>query len=464
VFGPVDVPETRYARSGDLQIAYQVVGEGPLDLMFIPTYVSNIELFWELPSLALLFERLASFSRLILFERRGSGMSDGIPGATPLEEQIDDVQAVIDAIGSEQPVLFSFLEGCGLTAMFAASHPNLVRALILLSPQPRLVAGPGYEWAPSVEERARIVEAIVGSWGTNSPANPLAVLAGGEDERLRGLLARAQRLAMSAAAALEWIGQTDVREVLPSVQCPTLVMRPENDTYLDPRHSLYVAEHVPNALYVELPGEGTRFFGEAAAIADEVEHFLTGVRRPAVSDRVLATVLFTDIVGSTERAAELGDRAWRSLLERHDSLVREEVKHHRGRFVKSLGDGALAVFDGPSRAISSATAIRDGVHDLGLEIRAGLHTGECELLDDDVGGLAVHIGARVASLAGPGEVLASSTVRDLVVGSGQTLIDRGEHELKGIPGPWRIFAVETTGPTHAPGDPPEPGRGTSGSR
>jgi len=282
VFGPVDVPETRYARSGDLQIAYQVVGEGPLDLMFIPTYVSNIELFWELPSLALLFERLASFSRLILFERRGSGMSDGIPGATPLEEQIDDVQAVIDAIGSEQPVLFSFLEGCGLTAMFAASHPNLVRALILLSPQPRLVAGPGYEWAPSVEERARIVEAIVGSWGTNSPANPLAVLAGGEDERLRGLLARAQRLAMSAAAALEWIGQTDVREVLPSVQCPTLVMRPENDTYLDPRHSLYVAEHVPNALYVELPGEGTRFFGEAAAIADEVEHFLTGSRSSTV--------------------------------------------------------------------------------------------------------------------------------------------------------------------------------------
>ena len=309
--------------------------------------------------------------------------------------------------------------------------------LILLSPQPRLVAGPGYEWAPSVEERAAIVQAIVESWGSNSPANPLAVLVGGQDERLRGLMARGQRLAMSpagAAAALAWIGQTDVREVLPSVQCPTLVMRPENETYLDERHSRYVAEHIANARYVELPGEGTLLFGEAEAIADEIQHFLTGARRPVVSDRVLATVLFTDIVGSTERAAELGDGAWRSLLARHDSLVREEVQRHRGRFVKSLGDGALAVFDGPSRAISSAIAIRDGVHDLDLEIRAGLHTGECELLgDDDVGGLAVHIGARISSLAGPGEVLCQSTVRDLVVGSGQTWQPAASRTSRGSP-------------------------------
>ncbi len=255
---------------------------------------------------------------------------------------------------------------------------------------------------------------------------------------MRRLMARAQRLAMSpaaAAASLEWIGETDVREVLPSVQCPTLVLRPEKETYLDERHSRYVAEHIPNARYIELLGEGTLFFGEADAIADEIQHFLTGVRRPVVSDRVLATVLLTDIAGSTERAASLGDGPWRSLLQRHDSLVRGEVQRHRGRFVKSLGDGALALFDGPSRAISSATAIRDGLHDLDLEIRAGLHTGECELLgDDDVGGLAVHIGARVSGLAGPGEVLVSSTVRDLVVGSGQTLTDRGEHDLKGVPG------------------------------
>ena len=443
----MDVPETRYARSGDLQIAYQVVGEGPLDVVLIPAYLSNIELFWELPASSRFYERISSFSRLILFERRGSGMSDGIAGATPLEEQIDDVQAVIDAVGSEQPVLISYLEGCGLTALFAASHPDLVRALVLLSPQPRLLAGPGYEWAPSVEERAAIVQAIVESWGTDSPANPLAALVAGQDDRLRSLMARVQRLAMSpaaAAASLAMIGETDVRGVLPSVQCPTLVLRPENETYLDERHSRYVAEHIPDARYAEFPGEGPFWFGEEDAVADEIQHFLTGVRRPVVSDRVLATVRFTDIVGSTERAAELGDGAWRSLLERHDGLVREEVDRHRGRFVKSLGDGALAVFDGPSRAISSATTLRDRVRDLDLEIRAGLHTGECELLpDDDVGGLAVHIGARVSSLAAPGEVLVSSTVRDLIVGSGQTLTDRGEHDLKGVPGPWRIFAVET---------------------
>jgi class 3 adenylate cyclase len=443
----VDVPETRYARSGDLQIAYQMVGEGPLDVVLVPPYLSNIEMYWDLPFFSRFFGRLASFSRLILFDRRGSGMSDGLAGATPLEEQIDDVQAVIDAVGSEQPALFSYAEGCGLTALFAASHPDLVRAVVLVSPQPRLVAGPGYEWAPSVEQRAAFVQAIVESWGTDSPANPLAVLVGGQDERLRRLMARLQRFAMSpaaAAASLAMIGETDVRDVLPSVQCPTLVLRLEDDTYLDERHSRYVAEHIPNARYVQVPGDGPFWLGAEDTVADEIQHFLTGVRRPVVSDRVLATVLFTDIVGSTERAAELGDSQWRSLLERHDVQVREEVEHHRGRFVKSLGDGALAVFDGPSRAISSAIAIRDGVHDLGLEIRAGLHTGECELLpDDDVGGLAVHIGARVSSLAGPGEVLVSSTVRDLIVGSAQTLIDRGDHDLKGVPGPWRIFAVET---------------------
>lgn len=246
----------------------------------------------------------------------------------------------------------------------------------------------------------------------------------------------------AAAAALKAIGETDVRDVLPIVQCPTLVLRLEGDTYLDERHSRYVAEHIPDAKYTEVPGDGALWVGAEEAFADEIQHFLTGVRRPAGSDRVLATVQFTDIVGSTERAAELGDAAWRSLLERHDRVVREAVEGNRGRFIKSLGDGALALFDGPSRAISCATSIRDTVRDLGLEVRAGLHTGECELFPDhDVGGLAVHIGARVCGLAGPGEVLVSSTVRDLSVGSGHTLTDRGEHDLKGVPGPWRIFAV-----------------------
>jgi len=441
----VDVPETHYAPSGDLQIAYQVVGEGPLDLVVVPTYLSNIELFWDLPSFARLFGRLSSFARVVLFDRRGSGMSDGVAGATPLEQTIDDVQAVIDAADAKQPTLMSFLEGCGLTALFAASHPDLVRALVLVSPQPRLVAGPGYEWAPRTEERSEFVAAIVDSWGTDSPANPLASVLADGDDRIRTVAARMQRLAMSpaaAAAALAAIGETDVRDVLPSVQCPALVLRLEGDTYLDERHSRYVAEHIPDADYVEAPGEGALWVGAEEAFADEIQHFLTGARRPVESDRVLATVLFTDIVGSTERAAELGDATWRSLLEHHDRLLREEVERHRGRFVKSLGDGALAVFDGPSRAIDCATSARDRVRDLGLEIRAGLHTGECELFaDDDVGGLAVHIGSRVSGLAGASEVLVSSTVRDLSVGSAHTLTDRGEHDLKGVPGPWRIFAV-----------------------
>jgi class 3 adenylate cyclase len=351
---------------------------------------------------------------------------------------------VIDAAGSEQPVLASYLEGCGLTALFAASHPAVVRALVLVSPQPRLVAGPGYEWAPSVEQRAAIVRVMVDTWGTE--ATPLADLVAGQDERQRPQMARIQRLAMSpaaAAATLATIGDTDVRDVLSSVQCPALVLRPENDAFLDERHSLYVAEHIPGAVYVKVPGNGALWVGAEDAVADEIQHFLTGVRRPVASDRVLATVLFTDIVGSTARAAELGDAVWRSLLERHDRIVREEVERHRGRVVKSLGDGALAVFDGPSRAISSATAIRDRVRDIGLEVRAGLHTGECELFpDDDMGGLAVHIGARISSLAGANEVLVSSTVRDLSVGSGVALADRGEHDLKGVPGPWRVFAVE----------------------
>jgi class 3 adenylate cyclase len=444
----VDVPEPRYARSGDLKIAYQVVGDGPLDVVMVPTNFSNIELLWELPAQAWFLGRLASFSRVILFDRRGNGMSDGITGTTPLEGHVDDVRAVLDAVGSEQPALISTTEGCALCALYAASHPGLVRALVMVSPVPRPMAGPGYEWAQSLEKRAAMVEAVIEHWGTSSPEQPWATFAGA-DERTRRSWARYLRLAMSpggAAATLATHGETDVREILASVQCPTLVLHPRADTFFDERHSRYVAEHIPNARYVETAGAGPVWFGdqEAAAIADEIEHFLTGMRHPVISDRVLATVLFTDIVGSTEHAAALGDGAWRSLLAHHDTLVREEVERHRGRFVKSLGDGALAVFDGPSRAISSATAIRDRVRNLEMEIRAGLHTGECELLaGDDVGGIAVHIGARVSSLAGPGEVLVSSTVRDLIVGSGQTLTDRGEHDLKGVPGPWRVFAVDT---------------------
>jgi class 3 adenylate cyclase len=441
----MEVP-TRYARSGELRIAYQVLGDGPLDIVLVPHLVSNIEIGWEHPDWARALRRLASFARVILLDRRGNGMSDGVAGATPLEEQIDDVRAVMGAVGSEQPVLLSTHEGCALAALFAASYPTHVRALVLLVPLPRLVRGRGYEWAQTVEQRNALVDAIVEHWGSSSPQNPWTFSCG-DDEQRRRFVARFQRLSMSpgaAAAALAMAGEVDVRHVLSSIQCPALVLRHDNETFVDARHSRYVAEHIPHAQYAEIPGASQLWLAEDDAAVDEIEQFLTGARRPVVSDRMLATVLFTDIVGSTERAAQLGDGAWRSLLERHDTLVREEVERHRGRIVKSLGDGGLAVFDGPSRAISSALAIRDGVRRLDLEVRAGLHTGECELLaDDDIGGLAVHIGARISSLAAPGEVLVSGTVRDLVVGSGRTLVDRGEHQLKGVPGSWRIHAVET---------------------
>lgn len=441
----MSVPETRYGRSGDLKIAYQVLGEGPLDVVFVMPSLGSIEGVWAVPGAALMLRRVASFSRLILFDRRGSGMSDGTPGVASLEGQIDDVRAVLDAVDAEQPVVISNYEGCALAALFAASHPTLARALVMMSPLPRVVRGPGYEWAQSVEERTALVQAIVEHWGSDSPANP--VLAGIASDEGRRAVARMERLALSPAAAAELfgaLGELDVRDLLPSIQCPTLVLRRARDQFFDERHSLYVADHVPNARYVTFPGDGPIFEGDVDGAVDEIERFLTGTQRPLVSDRVLATVLFTDIVGSTEHAARLGDNAWSSLLKRHDDLVREEVERHRGRFVKSLGDGVLATFDGPSRAISSALSIRDRVQDLDLEIRAGLHAGECELLDDDdVGGLAVHIGARISSIAQPGEVLVSSTVRDLVVGSGQPLTCRGDHELKGVPGPWRIYAVET---------------------
>ena len=429
---------TRYARSGDLQIAYQVGGEGPLDVLVVPRWFSNIELDWELPPSARFLTRLASFARLIQFDRRGAGMSGGIAGATPLEEQIDDVRAVLEAAGSEQPALISIAEGCALAVLFAASHPHLVDALVLITPTPRVVRGAGYEWAQSVEERAAMVQAVVEHWGSSSPRQPWGGFAG-QDEQRRRLLARHRRLSMTpdaAAASLAMVGELDVRDALSSVQCPTLVLHRANDAFVDERHSRYAAAHIPGARYVEVSARGQA--------ADEIEQFLTGVRRAVLSDRVLATVLFTDIVGSTDRAAKLGDSRWRALLERHDALVREQVERHRGRLVKSLGDGMLATFDGPSRAISSAIAIRDGVRQLGLDVRAGLHTGECELLaDNDIGGLAVHIAARISSLAGAGEVLVSSTVRDLIVGSDQILTDRGEHQLKGITRSWRVYAVQT---------------------
>jgi class 3 adenylate cyclase len=437
-------PETRYAHSGAAQIAYQCVGEGPIDLLFVSSFLSNIEMGWEHPSMAEFTLRLARFSRLVLFDRRGNGMSDAGEGATTLEEEVDDVRAVIAAAGLREPAVLAINEGARLALLFAASHPEALRALVLGAPVPRLVWAPDYTWAPTAQQREASVRSLATSWGRDEPANAWLNM-GGSDPQLRAAMARYQRLASGpedAARKLLRAGEADVREVLPSVQCPTLVVRRSGDTEIDERHSRHVAEHVPGARYVEVGGGGPVWVGDPEEPGAEIEAFLTGARPQVASERLLATVLFTDIVDSTALAGEVGDARWRELLTRHDAVVREEVDSHRGRVVKSLGDGALVLFDGPSRAIGAALRISERVRGLGLEVRAGLHTGECEQLPEgDVGGIAVHIASRIAGLAGAGEVLVSSTVRDLSVGSPFDLESRGEHDLKGVGEPWRLFSA-----------------------
>lgn len=434
-------PTTRYARSGELHIAYQVAGEGPIDVVYVPTWISQVEHIWEEPRVARFFERIASFARLILFDRRGSGLSDPAPAPT-LEGQMDDVLAVLDAVGSERAAIFAQVEGGAMAAMFAATHPERTGALVLFAAWARILRDVDYEWANPPEVRDALVEEMLADWGIGKRAGALAPSAAGEP-RFVEWFGRLQRLGASPGTAREMlhvVGDYDVRSVLPTIRVPTLVMHRAGDEAIDPRHSRYLADHIPGARYQELPGrDSLAAFGDADAVVDEIEQFLTGTRHRRGPDRVLATVMFTDIVGSTRRAAELGDARWRELLVDHDTLVRRELDRHRGRFVKSTGDGVLATFDGPARAILCATTIVDAARELGLELRAGLHTGECEVVGDDVGGLAVHIAARVSQAAGPAEVLVSSTVKDLVVGSRIEFGERGMHDLRGVPGEWRLF-------------------------
>ncbi|HEU4702329.1 MAG TPA: alpha/beta fold hydrolase [Conexibacter sp.] len=437
-------PETRYARAGDVHIAYQVVGDGPIDLVYVPPQLQQVEHLWAEPRIAAFFERLARFSRLILFDRRGTGLSDPITSATTLEDQMEDVTAVLDAVDSEQAAIFAQAEGAAMAALYAATHPERTRALVLYAGMARMTGAPGYEWPGTPEERERRMQEIFATWGTGQR---LALIAPSmaSDAALRSWFAQLERLAASPGQLrllFDIAGETDVRDVLPSIAVPTLVMHRREDPAIDPRHSRYVAARIPGAQYVELEGrDNLLVVGDSERILVEVERFLTGTHTPPEPDRVLATVMFTDIVGSTETAARLGDRAWRDLLARHDALSRAQLARFRGRAVKSLGDGFLATFDGPARAIRCAIELRDAVQELGVELRAGLHTGECEAIGEDVGGLAVHIGARVGALAAPREVLVSSTVKDLVVGSGIDFADRGEHALKGVPGVWRLWAA-----------------------
>ena len=439
-------PETRYARSEDVHIAYQVVGVGPRDLVLVPPFVSHVEHYWEDPLVTRFLTRLASFARLILFDKRGTGLSDRVPPdrLPTLEQRMDDVRAVMDAAGSRQAALFGLSEGGPMGALFAATYPERTTALVLYGTFASTVRDAAYPWAMDPQERRKVIEAIPEQWGRGTYAELLAPTLA-SDERFRSWWARLERLGASPGAAMalrRMNGQIDIRQTLSAIRVPTLVLHRTGDLDTSIEEGRYLAAHIPGARFVDLPGaDHLPWAGDQDVLLDEVEEFLTGTRPAAEPDRVLATVLFTDIVSSTERAAELGDRRWRDVLFSHHAVVRRELDRFRGREVKTVGDGFLATFDGPARAVRCACAIRDGVGALGLSLRAGLHTGECELIGDDVGGIAVHIGARVAARALTGEVLVSSTVKDLVVGSGIDFQDRGAHRLKGVPGSWRLFAV-----------------------
>lgn len=440
------LPQTRYARSGGVHIAYQVVGDGPFDLVLIPGWVSHVEFAWEEPAVARFFRRLASFSRLILFDKRGTGMSDPVPLAQlpTLEERMDDIRAVMDAAGSERAALFGVSEGGSMAFVFGATYPQRTTALVLYGEYARLSWAPDYPIGIPRERFERLLQRTDEGWGSGAMFKYWAPDSAG-DERLRQWWAQFERRAASPAAAMALVRMAydiDARSVLPAVSVPTLVLHRSGDRMVPVEQGRYVAQHIRGAKYVELPGSGHTFFtGDAEALLNEVQEFLTGVRPGPEPDRVLATVLFTDIVGSSERAAELGDHLWRDLLENYYGLVRRQLERFRGREIDTAGDGLFATFDGPARAIRCASAIAAGARQLGLEVRAGVHTGECEVIGDKVGGIAVHTGARVAAVAGPNEVLVSHTVKDLVAGSGIRFEERGTHALKGIPGEWRLFAV-----------------------
>jgi pimeloyl-ACP methyl ester carboxylesterase len=437
--------DTRYARSGDLWIAYQVVGDGPVDLLWAPGYMSHLEQNWTWPPYAEMLERLASFSRLILFDRRGTGLSDRFLSLGSFEEMMDDITAVLDAASSERAALFGGAEGGPMCALFAATHPERTTALVLGASYARRTWAPDYPWGLDAQAQERILAGYETRWGKGNFGIRALAPSLADDERFARWYAQACRFAGTPASARVWFEATmeiDVRDVLPAIRVPTLVMHRSGDNAIPVEAGRYLAEHIPNARLVELPGEDHfPFVGGYEVFVDEVEEFLTGSRRFREPDRVLATVLFTDIVGSTEHAAELGDQRWTALLADHHRIVRTELERSRGKEVRISGDGFLATFDGPARAIRCASAIRDGVRNLGLEIRAGLHTGEIELAETGIEGIAVHIGARIVELAGTGEVLVSSTVKDLVVGSGIDFDDRGSHVLKGVPGEWAVHAV-----------------------
>jgi class 3 adenylate cyclase/pimeloyl-ACP methyl ester carboxylesterase len=438
-----EVPETRYAKTSDgTYLAYQVVGSGPRDLVFFSEWwCCHVDYLWEEPAAARFLLRLASFSRLIIFDRRGMGASDR-HALGPYEEDVADTLAVLDAVGSERAALFGIGGGGMIAAIFAATYPRRTDALIMHGAVAKTAHAGDYPWGWDRDLWNGIVESGRDAHGVESALPTLAPSVAG-DSRANAWFLRMQRVACSpsgVAAILRRMWDSDTRSVLPVVQVPTLVLHP-SASFLPVQASKDLASRIPNARWVEIAGDSLPFFGGSDAVLDEIQEFLTGERDHGDSNRVLATVMFTDIVGSTERAAGLGDRKWHEVLDDHDALVRRHLERFSGRLIKSTGDGLLATFDGPARAIRCGCALRDGLMELGIDIRVGLHTGEVELRGSDVGGMAVNIAARVEVRAHAGEVLVSRTVVDLVAGSGIEFEDRGEHELKGVPGTWRLYRV-----------------------
>jgi class 3 adenylate cyclase/pimeloyl-ACP methyl ester carboxylesterase len=440
------VPQVRYARSGGLHIAFQVLGDGPMDLVHVPPFISNLELQWEDAAYARYMRRLASFSRLIMFDKRGTGLSDRVDVASR-EERMDDVRAVMDAAGSERAVVFGNSEGGALAILFAVTYPERASALVLYGAYPRMSAAPDYPDGLQIsEEDLRNFEE---QWGRPGGGLAMSYLNPGqaEDVAYQEAMARSDRMSASPGAAtaiMRMIISLDVRDLLPAIRVPTLVVYRTSDV-AHAAGSRYLGVHIPGAKVVELPGDiYFPYLGDQDAVVSEIEEFLTGVRPTPRYDRVLATVLFTDIVGSTQTAARVGDQRWRDLLEHHQSISEREINRWRGRLIKSTGDGVLATFDGPARAVRCAGEIRDNLQTSEISIRAGVHTGEIELLGDDIGGIAVHIGQRISALADPNEILVSRTVVDITAGSGLDFAPRGEHQLKGVPGTWPTFAAHAT--------------------
>ena len=439
-------PETRYARAGDgVHIAYQVTGWGPLDVVMVPGFVSHVELAWDMPFYASMLRRLGSFARVISFDKRGTGLSDRTPAVPTLEERMDDVRTVMEAAGADRVALWGVSEGGPMALLFAATYPERTSALVLQGSFARIACAPDHPIGFPRDALAEFIDEFGRLWGTGGVLANYYFPTAAEDPGIRHEFARWERNGASPGAmvaVLRMIQAIDVRAILPTISVPTLVVHCTGDPAVPVQHGRHLARHIPGARYIEVAGEDhlTIRPGEHG-LFDDIEEFLTGSRPPPETDRVLKTLLLTDIVGSTEEAVRLGDRRWHELLDAHDATVRAELEHFRGREVKATGDGFLACFDGPTRAIRCARAISDGARALGLEVRAGLHTGECETRGDDLAGVAVHIAARVAALAQPGEVLCSRTVTDLVGGSGISFVDRGVHALKGVPGQWQTFAV-----------------------